>query len=106
MAGAMMSRAQRDQVFGSMRAAFFARLNMVQVDEVRMAAARYLAAMPVSTQHRATNSGRHVLRRALRLAILRRALRLVVLRRALRLAVLRRALRLVVLRLALRFVAP
>ena len=61
----MVRTAQREQVVGLMIAAVFARAEMMHVDERRVPAAGYLAAVPIAQQHRATNSRRNRLRSAL-----------------------------------------
>ena len=63
MTGTMMSAAQREQVLRLVSAAFFARLNVVHIDESRMPAAWYLAAVLVPKQHRTPYRWRHRLSR-------------------------------------------
>jgi hypothetical protein len=68
MACSMMSTTKGDQIFELVPLAFFARLDVVHVQKICVAAARCLAAMLVSTQHGAAHSWRHVLGGALHLA--------------------------------------
>lgn|GEM_PF-6625989 len=64
MARPMMSAAQREQVVRLMAAAVPPRAKMMHVDEGRVAAARYLAAMLIACEHGATNARGNGLRRA------------------------------------------
>ena len=63
MTGAMMRAAECQQVLRLMIAAFFARLNVVHVDESRMPAARYLATVLVPSQYRTPHPRRNSLAR-------------------------------------------
>jgi hypothetical protein len=60
----MVRAAQREQVVGVMIAAIFAGAEMMHVDERRVPTARYLAAVPIAQQHRATDGRRNRLRGA------------------------------------------
>ena len=55
----MVRPAQSEQVVALMITAVFAGAEMMHVDERRVAAARYLAAMPIAQQYRAANGRRN-----------------------------------------------
>jgi hypothetical protein len=56
---AVVRTAQREQVVGLMIAAILARAQMMHIDKRRVPAARYLAAVPIAQQHRATDGRRN-----------------------------------------------
>ena len=64
MARAMVRAAQSHQVVRFVGAAVFARFNVVHINEMDVVTTWRLAAMLVSAQHGASQSGRHVLPRA------------------------------------------
>jgi hypothetical protein len=67
VARAVVRAAQGEQVVQTVAPSGFTRAEMMHVDEGRVAVARYLAAMPIAQQHRATDGRRTRLRGALRM---------------------------------------
>jgi hypothetical protein len=61
----MVRAAQREQVVGLVVASVYPRAEMMHIDEGGVPTARYLAAMLIAQQHRATNGRRNRLRGAL-----------------------------------------